>query len=349
MRLDAFNYILPDDRIAQTPLEPRDSARLLHVNPRSGSHSHLIFHQLTELLKPGDLLVINETRVSAVRLVGEGPGGGYREALVLAPHLPGGPAAYEALVRPGKAARPGDTLHFADTNLTCTVGDVLTEGIRVLHFHGDPDTTRQTLETQGRVPLPPYIHEHLDDRERYQTVYNRVPGSAAAPTAGLHFTAELLDTLAANGIETARVLLSVGLGTFRPIKSTDDITKHPMHAEYIHVTQETADKVNACTGRVIAIGTTSLRALETAARNAPDGVRVAPFDGDTNIFIYPGQKIRSVDGLLTNFHQPGSTLLLLVATLLGIDGLHSAYDAALANDYRFLSFGDAMLILPDAA
>ena len=205
------------------------------------------------------------------------------------------------------------------------------------------------METQGRVPLPPYIHEHLDDRERYQTVYNRVPGSAAAPTAGLHFTAELLDTLAANGIETARVLLSVGLGTFRPIKCTDDITKHPMHAEYIHVTQETADKVNACTGRVIAIGTTSLRALETAARNAPDGVRIAPFDGDTDIYIYPGQKIRSVDGLLTNFHQPGSTLLLLVATLLGIDGMKAAYEAALANDYRFLSFGDAMLILPDAS
>lgn len=345
MRLDTFSYVLPDERIAQSPLEPRDSARLLHISPDSGLISHLVFRDIEQLLRPDDLLVINETRVSAVRLIGCGLGGGYREALLLSPHLPSGLGCYEALVRPGKAARIGDSLVFSDSGLTCCVEAILGDGIRVLRFDGDPVDVANRLDEHGRVPLPPYIHGVLTDKERYQTVYSRMPGSAAAPTAGLHFTRPLLQRIQEGGTDIAKIVLTVGLGTFRPIKCVDDVTKHPMHAEYVDIPQETVTKVNHCRGRVIAVGTTSLRALETAARIAPSTERITKFSGPTNIFIYPGQTIKSVDGLITNFHQPGSTLLLLVATILGVEGMQKAYQTALQDEYRFLSFGDAMLIL----
>ena len=218
-------------------------------------------------------------------------------------------------------------------------------GGRVLRFRAPGSTIVEALELRGRVPLPPYIHESLGDAERYQTVYARIPGSAAAPTAGLHFTRELLALLQAKGVTLAKVRLDVGLGTFRPIRETEDVRRHVMHSESFAVPKSTADAVNACRGRVIAVGTTSLRALESAARGTPPGRRVVESDGETGIYIYPGYEFRAVDGLITNFHQPGSTLLLLVAAMLGKGRMRGAYATALENGYRFLSFGDAMAIL----
>jgi S-adenosylmethionine:tRNA ribosyltransferase-isomerase len=326
-------------------VEPRDSARLLCVRPNLDQFSHRIFRELPELLAPGDLLVVNETRVSAVRLFGTREQfDGAIEALLLRPAIERGPDIYEALVRPGKKIRLGTRLRFADVGLDAEAVIGPTEsGGRYLQFFGSD--VAQKLETGGRVPLPPYITATLTNKERYQTVYAKTPGSAAAPTAGLHFTPELLETLKAMGVGIATVCLNVGLGTFRPIQ-TENIDEHQMHSESYSVPEATANAINACTGRVIAVGTTSLRALESAARLAENNQRVATIaSADTDIFIKPGHEFRAIDGLITNFHQPHSTLLLLVAALIGRETMRAAYAEAIAESYRFLSFGDAMLCL----
>jgi S-adenosylmethionine:tRNA ribosyltransferase-isomerase len=267
--------------------------------------------------------------------------GGEVEALLLRPALERGPDVYEALVRPGRRVREGERLEFAGGALAAEVLARTGDGGRVLRFSAAAGDVTGVLEAFGRVPLPPYITTPLRDRDRYQTVYARTPGSAAAPTAGLHFTPELLSRLEAQGVAMTRVRLDVGLGTFRPIR-TDDVLAHEMHSEAFEVSSTAAATVNDCRGRVVAVGTTALRALETAARSAGPGQRIAPTSGETRLFIYPGYRFRAVDALITNFHQPHSTLLLLVAAFVGREQMRRAYDAALAGSYRFLSFGDAM-------
>jgi S-adenosylmethionine:tRNA ribosyltransferase-isomerase len=341
LRLSDFDYELPEERIAQEPAEPRDSARLLTVPRAAGGIHHQIFRDLPDLLAPGDLLVVNETRVTALRLLGTRVTGGEVEALLLRPALERGPDVYEALVRPGRRVREGDRLEFAGGELAAEVLARTDDGGRVLRFSAAAGDVAQALEAFGRVPLPPYITAPLRDRSRYQTIYARTPGSAAAPTAGLHFTPELLSRLEARGVGMTRVRLDVGLGTFRPVR-TDDVLAHEMHAEAFDVPPAAADVVNACRGRVVAVGTTALRALETAALSARPGQRIAPAAGETRLFIYPGYRFRAVDALITNFHQPHSTLLLLVAAFVGREQMRRAYETALAESYRFLSFGDAM-------
>jgi S-adenosylmethionine:tRNA ribosyltransferase-isomerase len=342
VRLSDYDYELPPERIAQTPVEPRDSARLLLVPRHGGTIGNTVFRELPELLNPEDLLVVNETRVSAVRLLGARANGGEVEALLLRPALECGPDAFAALVRPGRRVREGDILEFEDAGLRAEALTMTPEGGRILRFStADGGEVTERLEQRGRVPLPPYITAPLENKERYQTIFARTPGSAAAPTAGLHFTPELLNRIAGIGVQTAKVRLDVGLGTFRPIR-TEDVRQHEMHEEAFAVPPETAALVNSCRGRVIAVGTTTLRALESAAQEAQTGERVRAFSGSTRIFIYPGFRFRAVDALITNFHQPHSTLLLLVAAFVGRDTMQRAYATALREQYRFLSFGDAM-------
>jgi S-adenosylmethionine:tRNA ribosyltransferase-isomerase len=342
VRLSDYDYELPEERIAQTPVEPRDSARLLVVPRDGGEITHRVFRELPDLLRPGDLLVVNETRVTAVRLFGTRESGGEIEALVMRPAIEVGPEAYEALVRPGKKVRDGDILTFAEAGLTAEALRRTPDGGRILQFRAtDGGEVAAILEARGRVPLPPYITAPLADRSRYQTVYAKTPGSAAAPTAGLHFTPELLARIQEMGVGMARVRLDVGLGTFRPVR-VENVEEHEMHRETFAVSEETAAAVNACRGRVISVGTTALRALETAARDAREGERVRATEGETALFVYPGYQFRAVDALITNFHQPHSTLLLLVAAFVGKDQMRRAYATALAEEYRFLSFGDAM-------
>lgn len=340
MRLSEFDYDLPSDRIAQTPVEPRDHARLLAVSRQGRALGHHRFFELAELLQPSDLLVLNETRVSALRLFGERPSGGQVEVFLLRPALEQGEGVFEALVRPGRKVFPGQRLQFPGTDLVAEALATTKEGGRLLRFVGTD--VHATLDALGRVPLPPYITTPLENKERYQTIYAKTPGSAAAPTAGLHFTPELLQRLEARGIQIARLRLDVGIGTFRPIK-TDNVEEHVMHSETFCVPEEVAEQVNRCTGRVIAVGTTALRALESAARHASPGERLAPTEGETDIFIRPGYTFRAADGLITNFHQPKSSLLLLVAAFVGYETMKNAYALALQENYRFLSFGDAML------
>ena len=351
------DYDLPEDRIAQTPLNPRDASRLLVVS-RHNLHTHpqnKTFRDLPELLNPGDLLVLNETRVSALRLFGTRKNGGETEVLLLRPLPEHGANTWACLVRPGRKIQIGDRLDFAEARLWADVLDRTGDGGRVLQFGNadglsDDVQTEARLQTAGRVPLPPYITAPLADASRYQTVYAQTPGSAAAPTAGLHFTPELLAHLENNGVKTTRVRLDVGLGTFRPMR-TDNPAEHEMHRETFCVPAEAERAVNACAGRVIAVGTTSLRALEAAglaaARDGNPG-RVQASDAETDLFIYPGSGhiFRAADGLITNFHQPHSTLLLLVAAFCGVAPMKQAYQSALDNGYRFLSFGDAMIAIP---
>lgn len=348
LRLSDYDYELPDDRIAQQPVEPRDSARLLVVPRNGGKIEHRTFRDLPEFLTPDDLLVVNETRVSAVRLLGKRASGGAIEVLLLRPALEYGADTYAALVRPGRKVAVGDELQFEEAGLIARALDRTPEGGRVLRFTADSGDVTDILEARGRVPLPPYITAPLADRKRYQTVYAKTPGSAAAPTAGLHFTPELLAHIETQGVRIVRVRLDVGLGTFRPIR-TEDIRQHEMHTETFTVSTEAATAVNACRGRVLAVGTTTVRALETAALAAADAglkERVIPLEGETAIFIYPGgHRFHAVDALVTNFHQPHSTLLLLVAAFVGREQMRRAYQTALAEGYRFLSFGDAMLAL----
>ena len=342
MRLELFDYELPPDRIAQTPLEPRDASRLL-IAPPAGPPVDRTFLDLSELLQPGDLLVFNDTRVLPARLFGRKvsatPGEGARvEVLLLQRHTAG---TWEGLAFPGRRLQVGTRIEF-DAQLSAEVIDRGEEGTRVLQFDhpGGPQEADEAIHRLGQVPLPPYIHERLDDAERYQTIYAREEGSAAAPTAGLHFTPRVFEALREKGVRVAYVTLHVGIATFRPVKM-EDVTEHQMHAEWYHVPEETARAVAECTGRVISVGTTTMRCLESAAQ--PDGTLTAG-SGLTRLYVMPGYRFRVVDALLTNFHMPKSSLLILVSAFAGLETVRTAYRHALDAGYRFLSFGDAMFL-----
>ena len=339
MKLSDFMYDLPEARIAQTPVEPRDHSRLMVIHRDTGEIEHRHFYDIIDYLNPGDCLVVNETRVIPARLYGERPTGGACEVLLLKQL---GPKRWETLVRPGKKLKPGAEVIFGDGRLRCRVMESTEAGGRIVEFECE-GSFEAALDALGEMPLPPYIHEKLADRDRYQTVYARQDGSAAAPTAGLHFTPGLMDRIRQKGVDIVPVLLHVGLGTFRPVKA-ENIEEHEMHSEYFEVTQEAADRVNAARargGRIIAVGTTSVRTLESAA----EGGRLVPKRGDTSIFIKPGYRFQLVDALITNFHLPGSTLLMLVSALYDRERILAAYREAVQQEYRFFSFGDAMLIL----
>ncbi|MBQ3304596.1 MAG: tRNA preQ1(34) S-adenosylmethionine ribosyltransferase-isomerase QueA [Clostridia bacterium] len=338
MKLSDFMYDLPEERIAQTPVEPRDHSRLMVIHRDTGEIEHRHFYDIIEYLNPGDCLVINETKVIPARLYGERPTGGACEVLLLKQL---GPKRWETLVRPGKKLKPGAEVVFGDGRLRCTVVETTDVGGRIVEFECE-GSFEAALDALGEMPLPPYIHEKLEDRDRYQTVYARQDGSAAAPTAGLHFTPELMDRIRQKGVDIVPVLLHVGLGTFRPVK-VENIEEHEMHSEYFEVTPQAAERINAARqsgGRIIAVGTTSVRTLESAAE---DGRLVAK-RGDTNIFIKPGYRFQLVDALITNFHLPGSTLIMLVSALWDRERILAAYRIAVEEEYRFFSFGDAMLI-----
>ena len=339
MKLSDFMYDLPEERIAQTPVEPRDHSRLMVLHRDTHEIEHKHFYDIVDYLNPGDCLVINETKVIPARLYGERPTGGACEVLLLKQL---GPKRWETLVRPGKKLRPGAEVIFGDGRLRCRVVETTDDGGRIVEFECE-GSFEAALDALGEMPLPPYIHEKLQDRDRYQTVYAKQDGSAAAPTAGLHFTPELLARIRAKGVDIVPVLLHVGLGTFRPVK-VENIEEHQMHSEYFEVTEDAAQRVNAAHargGRVIAVGTTSVRTLESAAE---DG-RLVARRGDTSIFIKPGYRWQLVDALITNFHLPGSTLLMLVSALYDREHILAAYEEAVRDEYRFFSFGDAMLIM----
>ena len=339
MLVSDFDYYLPEELIAQTPAPIRDHSRLLVLGRKDGQIAHRSFYELIDYIQPGDTLVFNDTKVIPARLIGAKQDTGGKVEVFLLNRLTGD--TWEALVKPGKKARPGSVIRFSD-ELSCEIISVTEFGGRVVRFVFD-GVFETILDRLGETPLPPYIHEKLADKERYQTVYARERGSAAAPTAGLHFTPELLDRIKEKGADLAFVTLHVGLGTFRPV-SVDDISQHVMHREYYSVSPETADIINRTKergGRVIAVGTTSVRTLESVAVNG----KVPPGSGWTEIFIYPGYQFKMVDGLVTNFHLPKSTLLMLISALAGRDNILAAYREAVAERYRFFSFGDAMLII----
>ena len=332
-------YDLPERLIAQTPLPQRDGSRLLLLDKTTGRTEHRHFYDLPDFLRPGDCMVLNDSRVIPARLIGARPTCGAVEVMLLRQLEQD---RWECLVRPGKKMHPGQTVVFADGALTGHVEDVTAGGERIVRFEYK-GIFLEILERLGRMPLPPYIKQQLDDPERYQTVYSVHPGSAAAPTAGLHFTNELLDKIRAMGVDVRFVTLHVGLGTFRPVK-VEDVEDHEMHSEYCIVPAETAEAVNrahAAGGRVIAVGTTSCRTLESFTGD--DGILRAE-GGWTNIFIYPGYKFKCIDALVTNFHLPGSTLMMLVSALAGREHIMAAYAEAIREEYRFFSFGDAMFI-----
>lgn len=340
MKTSDFFYELPEELIAQTPLEKRDSSRLMVLDKNTGRTEHRRFFELPELLRPGDCMVLNDSRVLPARLFGKRPTGGAVEVLLLTDR---GERRWECLVRPGRKARPGDRLTFGDGELEAEVLEVLEGGNRIIRFDYQ-GIFMETLERLGRMPLPPYIHEELRDAERYQTVYSRELGSAAAPTAGLHFTPELLEKIKARGVDLAFVTLHVGLGTFRPVKE-EEIENHDMHAEFCQISGEAAAKVNAARdrgGRIVSVGTTSCRTLESFA---DEGGHLKPSSGWTDIFIYPGYRFKCVDALVTNFHLPESTLLMLISALAGRENVLAAYAEAVREKYRFFSFGDAMFIV----
>ncbi len=339
MRTSDFYYDLPPELIAQTPLEKRDNSRLMTLSRTTGEVGHRHFYELPELLQPGDCLVLNNSRVIPARLIGHRDTGGAVEVLLL---IDRGGDVWECLVRPGKKCRPGAKLIFGDGKLTATVEEVLEGGNRLVHFRYQ-GIFLELLEELGRMPLPPYIKEELQEADRYQTVYSKISGSAAAPTAGLHFTPELLEELQQKGVQLAYVTLHVGLGTFRPVKA-ESLEEHQMHAEFCQIPQETADLINRTRqngGRVICVGTTSCRTIESQA--AEDGTLTASA-GWTSIFIYPGYRFKVLDGLITNFHLPESTLVMLVSALAGRDQVLEAYRQAVEARYRFFSFGDAMFL-----
>ena len=338
MKKSDFYFDLPEKLIAQTPIAQRDHSRLLHVDKVSGELEHRHFFDLPEYLDEGDCLVLNDSRVLPARLIGCRPTGGSIE-LVLLRDL--GDGRWECLSRPGRKTKPGTEIIFGNGELTATVESVAEGGNRIVKFHYE-GIFLETLERLGKMPLPPYIKEELSDSERYQTVYSKELGSAAAPTAGLHFTEELLDAIRAKGVRVCFVTLHVGLGTFRPVKE-DEIEDHEMHSEFCIVPEETARIVTETKrngGRVFAVGTTSCRTLESFA--ADDGT-LAPSSGWTDIFIYPGYRFKCVDALVTNFHLPESTLIMLVSALAGRENVLNAYKVAVEKEYRFFSFGDACL------
>ena len=340
MKTSDFNYELPPELIAQTPIPQRDASRLLVLDKNTGAWQHRHFYDLPEYLRPGDCLILNNSRVLPARLLGHRlPGGGACEVLLL---IDRGNKTWECLVRPGKRMRTGAKLSFGDGELTAEVVEELPGGNRLVRFDYE-GIFLEVLERLGKMPLPPYIKEELQDRERYQTVYSKVNGSAAAPTAGLHFTPELLEKIQAKGVNIGYVTLHVGLGTFRPVKE-DDIEQHDMHSEYCVIPPEMATLINetkARGGRVICVGTTSCRTLESWAQE--DG-HMEPSAGWTSIYIYPGYRFKVMDALVTNFHLPQSTLIMLVSALAGREHVLASYEEAVRERYRFFSFGDAMFI-----
>ena len=339
MKTQDFWYDLPEELIAQTPLQQRDASRLLVLDRNTGAVEHRHFFDILDYLKPGDCLVMNDSRVLPARLLGNRPTGGAVELLLLKDL---GDKKWECLARPGRKLQAGQAVVFGDGKLTATITDVLPDGNRVAEFHYD-GIFLEVLEQLGKMPLPPYIKAELQDQERYQTVYSREVGSAAAPTAGLHFTKELLKTAEEKGIKTAFVTLHVGLGTFRPVKA-EEITDHHMHSELCMISAETAEILNQTRkngGRIICVGTTSCRTLESLVNE--DGTFEAKSKW-TEIFIYPGYEFRAMDGLITNFHLPESTLVMLVSAFAGRENVLSAYEQAVEQRYRFFSFGDAMFI-----
>ena len=343
MKTSDFDYDLPKELIAQDPLEDRSASRLMVLHRKSGTIEHRVFHDIVEYLKPGDCLVRNNTKVIPARLFGMREDTGATIELLLLKRREND--VWETLVKPGKKARTGARLVFGDNHLTGEIIDVLEDGNRLIQFHYE-GIFEEILDELGQMPLPPYITHKLKDKNRYQTVYAKYEGSAAAPTAGLHFTEELFQKIEEKGVKVANVTLHVGLGTFRPVK-VDDVTKHHMHTEFYRVDQEAADLMNETKkngGRIICVGTTSCRTIESAADE--QGV-IHPGQGDTSIFIYPGYKFKMLDALITNFHLPESTLLMLVSALAGKDRIMSAYETAVKEKYRFFSFGDAMIILDD--
>ena len=339
MKTSDFNYQLPEELIAQTPLERRDGSRLMVLNRETGEIQHKHFYDVIDYLNPGDCLVMNDSRVLPARLMGHRPTGGVVEVLLLRDL---GNKCWECLCKPGRKMQVGNEVIFGDGELTAVVREVQEDGNRVVEFRYE-GIFLEVLERLGKMPLPPYIKEELQDQERYQTVYSKVLGSAAAPTAGLHFTPELLEQIKAKGVNIGYVTLHVGLGTFRPVKE-DEITDHEMHSEYCVISQETADLINrtkANGGRCICVGTTSCRTLESWA--AEDGHMEAKA-GWTNIYIYPGYRFKVMDGLVTNFHLPESTLIMLVSAFAGREHVLAAYEEAVREKYRFFSFGDAMFL-----
>ena len=339
MKKSDFSFDLPEELIAQTPMEQRDASRLLCLDKQTGAVEHRHFYDLPDLLREGDCLVLNNSRVLPARLIGIRPTGGAVE-LVLLRDLGGN--RWECLSRPGRKTKPGQRILFGEGELQAVVEETISGGNRIVRFEYE-GIFLEVLERLGRMPLPPYIRQELKDPERYQTVYSKELGSAAAPTAGLHFTNELLETVRNQGVLTEFVTLHVGLGTFRPVKE-EEIEDHEMHSEYCIIPPETAEAVNRTRkngGRIIAVGTTSCRTLESFAKE--DGTLEAS-SGWTNIFIYPGYRFKCIDALITNFHLPESTLIMLVSALAGRENILNAYRIAVSEKYRFFSFGDAMMI-----
>lgn len=340
MKTSDFYYDLPKELIAQKPLADRSSSRLLVLDKKTGEISHRIFKDIEEMLKPGDCIVINDTKVIPARLIGERKNTGARVEILLLKRID--KDTWETLVYPGKKAKPGNVISFGGGLLEANITEVVKDGNRIVRFSYE-GVFEELLDRLGQMPLPPYITEKLEDKSRYQTVYAKNDGSAAAPTAGLHFTQELLEKLESKGIKIARLTLHVGLGTFRPVKA-EDIKDHVMHSEFYELKQSQADIINetrAKGGRVVVIGTTSCRTLESIA---DENGFLREKSGWTDIFIYPGYKFKIVDSLITNFHLPESTLLMLVSALAGKENIMKAYSEAVALKYRFFSFGDAMFI-----
>lgn len=338
-----FYFDLPQEQIAQQPCEPRDAARLMCLDRKSGQVTHRIFYDIVDLLHTGDLLVVNNSKVLPARLMGAKQGTGAVCELLLLHQVEGD--VWECLAKPGKRLKAGVCIVFGDGSLTATIEQTKEDGNKLVRFSYNTQTLYEKLDEFGKMPLPPYITKQLDDQSQYQTVYAKELGSAAAPTAGLHFTPQLMQRLQQKGIGIAEVTLHVGLGTFRPVKE-DEIGDHKMHSEWYSISEETAQRINETKRaghRVICVGTTSCRTVESAAARYDDEIKAC--SGDTSIFLYPGCKIRCMDGLITNFHLPESTLIMLVSAFYGYERTMEAYKQAVAEQYRFFSFGDAMLIL----
>lgn len=340
MNVKDFDFYLPEELIAQHPLEKRDTSRLMVLDKETGEIEHKVFHDIVEYLNQGDTLVLNNTRVMPARLIGEKEGTGGKIEFLLLKRVD--KDQWECLAKPGKSARVGRKFIFGEGKLSAEVIEVKENGNRIVEFHYD-GIFEEVLDSLGEMPLPPYIHERLEDRERYQTVYSKENGSAAAPTAGLHFTNQLLNQIKEKGINVVYLTLHVGLGTFRPVK-VENLEEHEMHSEFYMLSKESADIINETKrkgGRIISVGTTSTRTLETIG---DENGFVKEQSGWTNIFIYPGYKFKVVDNLITNFHLPESTLIMLVSTLAGKENVMNAYKTAVEEKYRFFSFGDAMFI-----
>lgn len=340
-----FDFFLPQELIAQTPIEPRDASRLMLLNRKTGAIEHKHFHDLLELLHAGDCLILNNSRVLPARIYGIKQGTGAHVEFLLLKNC--GNDVWEALAGPGKRAKVGAKFTFEGSTMTCTVLSVKEDGNRLIQFAYEGNFFTE-LDAIGQMPLPPYIKEKLQDKERYQTVYSKEEGSAAAPTAGLHFTPELLNEIRAKGVKVAFVTLHVGLGTFRPV-NVENVLEHKMHSEHYHMPKETADIINETKkngGRVVAVGTTSCRTIESVAKKCG---KICEDDDWTEIFIYPGFEFKGIDALITNFHLPESTLIMLVSALAGRENILRAYNTAVEERYRFFSFGDAMFIYADSA